>query len=112
MALQAVEISSSGFKVIVPDVKGFGASSKPKEVEAYRLKNVADDMFALLDHLGVKKWVLDIALSLASASAVSNPKFASIPSSRPGVFESSSDHQQNIVLHALCNDTTASSMTH
>ncbi len=110
--MQAVEISSSGFKVIVPDVKGFGASSKPKEVEAYRLKNVADDMFALLDHLGVKKWVFDIALSLALASADNNHEFASIPSSRPEVFESSSHHQQNVVLHAHSNDTTVSLMMH
>ena len=53
--LQASALSSSGFKVIVPDVKGFGASSKPEEVQAYKLKAVAEDTFALLDHLGVKK---------------------------------------------------------
>lgn len=40
------------FRVIVPDVRGFGKSSKPDGVAAYG-REMAEDMIALLDHLGV-----------------------------------------------------------
>lgn len=52
---QADALSSSGFRVIVPDVKGFGASSMPEAVGAYNLKVVAEDVFSFLDYLKVEK---------------------------------------------------------
>ena len=42
------------FRVIVPDVRGFGKSSKPDGVAAYG-REMSEDLIALLDHLGVGK---------------------------------------------------------
>src|ERR1700719_4287576 len=35
---------SNGFRVITPDMRGFGRSSRPQEVAAYRLQNVIADV--------------------------------------------------------------------
>lgn len=37
----------------MPDMKGFGQSSKPLEVEKYSLKSLATDLTKLLDHLSI-----------------------------------------------------------
>jgi pimeloyl-ACP methyl ester carboxylesterase len=45
---------SNGFRVITPDMRGFGRSGRPQEVAAYRLPNVVADMTRLLDDLGIE----------------------------------------------------------
>ena len=45
----------SGFQVIVPDLRGYGSSGKPAEVEAYSLVHLAGDVLAVLDHLGLDR---------------------------------------------------------
>ncbi|HMD24130.1 MAG TPA: alpha/beta fold hydrolase, partial [Streptosporangiaceae bacterium] len=45
---------SNGFRVITPDLRGFGRSERPAEVAAYRLRNVVADVSALLDHLAIE----------------------------------------------------------
>jgi pimeloyl-ACP methyl ester carboxylesterase len=42
---------AAGARVIVPDMRGFGASSKPREVAAYADSALARDVIALIDHL-------------------------------------------------------------
>lgn len=42
----------AGHRVIMPDGRGHGASDKPHERSAYTLDAMADDLVALLDHLG------------------------------------------------------------
>ncbi len=43
-----------GYRVITPDLRGFGRSERPAEVAAYRLRNVVADVSALLDHLAIE----------------------------------------------------------
>jgi pimeloyl-ACP methyl ester carboxylesterase len=45
---------ANGFRVIAPDMRGFGRSERPAEVAGYRLRNVVGDVSALLDHLGIE----------------------------------------------------------
>jgi pimeloyl-ACP methyl ester carboxylesterase len=45
----------AGMKVIVPDMRGYGASSKPADVEAYSLPMLAIDIVGILDHLGIDR---------------------------------------------------------
>jgi pimeloyl-ACP methyl ester carboxylesterase len=52
---QAEALAASGFRVIVPDLRGFGASDKPDGVESYSLVSLAGDVLAILDHLDVDK---------------------------------------------------------
>lgn len=45
--------SSRGYGVIVPDLLGYGESSKPSDARQYRLKLMSDDINELLEHLHV-----------------------------------------------------------
>ena len=47
-------LAAHGYRVITPDLRGFGRSERPAEVAAYRLRNVVADVSALLDHLGIE----------------------------------------------------------
>ncbi len=49
---QVPALVDAGFQVIVPDQRGYGASDKPAEVEAYSIPFLAIDVTAILDHLG------------------------------------------------------------
>lgn len=42
---------ASGARAIVPDMRGFGASSKPREAAAYAHSAMARDVLALIEHL-------------------------------------------------------------
>lgn len=46
-------LSDAGYRVIALDNRGHGASDKPKDAEAYRPAVMAEDVVALLDHLGL-----------------------------------------------------------
>ncbi|TYZ64281.1 hypothetical protein PybrP1_013114 [[Pythium] brassicae (nom. inval.)] len=48
---------SDKFRVIAPDLRGFGRSSAPREVEAYGSKIVTSDLAKLLDHLNLPRAV-------------------------------------------------------
>jgi pimeloyl-ACP methyl ester carboxylesterase len=43
----------AGFQIITYDQRGYGASDKPAEVDAYSIVMLAMDAIAVLDHLGV-----------------------------------------------------------
>lgn len=47
-----------GYKVAALDVRGYGKSSKPREIAAYTLRNLASDIVAVIDQLGDGKAVL------------------------------------------------------
>ncbi|MBN2167896.1 MAG: alpha/beta hydrolase [Actinobacteria bacterium] len=46
---------SKRFKVIAPDMRGFGLSDKPKGVKSYMLQDVADDIKGIIEALGYQK---------------------------------------------------------
>jgi len=52
---QAPALAGAGFQVIVPDLRGYGRSSKPTEVEAYSLPLLAGDVMAILAELNIAK---------------------------------------------------------
>ncbi|HMC05047.1 MAG TPA: alpha/beta fold hydrolase [Actinomycetota bacterium] len=49
---QVPALAGAGFQVIVPDLRGYGRSDKPAEVEAYRMPLLAMDVVGILDTLG------------------------------------------------------------
>ncbi len=41
---------AADFRCVAPDLRGYGASSSPREVEAYRMKHLASDIAGLAQH--------------------------------------------------------------
>ncbi|GAA3222289.1 alpha/beta fold hydrolase [Actinocorallia longicatena] len=56
----AEKIAAAGFRVIMPDLRGHGDSASPHERSAYPADVLADDGFALLDHLGIGETGYDL----------------------------------------------------
>src|SRR5579872_2271428 len=49
---QVPALTAAGFRVAAPDMRGFGRSSAPQEIEAYDVVTLCADMCGLLDALG------------------------------------------------------------
>lgn len=52
---QVPALSEAGFQVIVPDLRGYGRSDKPPEVEAYAMHHLVADVLAVLDAAGAAR---------------------------------------------------------
>lgn len=73
---QVPSLVEAGFQVIVPDLRGFGRSDKPAEVEAYSLPFLASDVLGVLDELGLERahlvghdWGAALAWGVAALAA-------------------------------------------
>jgi pimeloyl-ACP methyl ester carboxylesterase len=49
---QMMPLADAGFHVIAPDQRGYGHSSAPREIAAYGIGDLTDDLLGLLDHFG------------------------------------------------------------
>jgi pimeloyl-ACP methyl ester carboxylesterase len=70
---QVPALAGAGFQVIVPDLRGYGRSDKPEDVEAYSMMCLAGDVLAVLGDLGLARahlvghdWGAALAWGLAS----------------------------------------------
>jgi pimeloyl-ACP methyl ester carboxylesterase len=54
----AAKLSEAGYRVIMPDLRAHGLSDKPHDLVHYPKDILADDQFALIDHLGLKDFDL------------------------------------------------------
>src|SRR6267154_444921 len=52
---QVPALAEAGFQVIVPDLRGYGRSDKPAEVEAYAMPLLAMDVVGILDTVGAER---------------------------------------------------------
>jgi len=52
---QVPALVDAGFKVVVPDLRGFGESDAPDAVEDYSILHTVGDLVAVLDHLGIDR---------------------------------------------------------
>src|SRR3954451_3185565 len=50
-------LADAGYRAIAPDMRGYGDSSIPEEIEAYDVLTLCDDMLGLLDDLGEERAV-------------------------------------------------------
>lgn len=50
---QVAALTAAGYRVLTPDLRGYGRSGKPQEVGAYNLLVIASDVTAVLDDAGV-----------------------------------------------------------
>jgi pimeloyl-ACP methyl ester carboxylesterase len=54
----AAKIAARGYRLVMPDLRGHGDSAKPHDASAYPRDVLADDGFALLEHLGLTDYDL------------------------------------------------------
>jgi len=52
---QVPALTAAGFRVVVPDLRGFGASDAPADVEAYSILHTVGDLVAVLDRLDIAR---------------------------------------------------------
>lgn len=52
---QIAPLVEAGFRVAVPDVRGYGGSDKPFPIEAYDMASLMGDMLGLIDALGARQ---------------------------------------------------------
>ena len=55
---QIAALAKAGYHAVAPDLRGFGESQVTNEVEDYSLTNHANDVKALIDHIGAKEVVI------------------------------------------------------
>jgi pimeloyl-ACP methyl ester carboxylesterase len=70
---QVPALSEAGFRVIVPDLRGYGRSDKPAEVEAYAMRSLVGDVLGVMSDAGAERahvvghdWGAAIAWALAA----------------------------------------------
>ncbi len=52
---QVPALAEAGFRVIVPDLRGYGRSDKPPAVEAYAMQALAGDVLAVMSDAGIER---------------------------------------------------------
>jgi pimeloyl-ACP methyl ester carboxylesterase len=52
---QVGPLADAGFRVVAPDLRGFGESERPEGVDAYRATTVVGDLLELLDEHGIER---------------------------------------------------------
>jgi pimeloyl-ACP methyl ester carboxylesterase len=88
-------LTRHGFRTIVPDMRGFGQSSRPAEVAEYALSKSVGDVTGLLDAVGLESahvvghdWGAAVAWSMAMAHPDRVAKLVVLSVGHPGVPKS------------------------
>ena len=90
---QVPALARAGFQVVVPDLRGYGRSGKPGDVQAYSLPLLAADVAAVLADLGISRahvvghdWGAALAWGLASLAPGGVDHLAVLSVGHPGTF--------------------------
>jgi len=82
------------YQAVAPDMRGYNLSSKPPDVEHYRMKYLVEDVRQLAEHLGHRKFILvahDWGGPVAWALAMRRPDYLErliiINAPHPLIFE-------------------------
>lgn len=90
---QVPVLADAGFKVIVPDLRGYGRSDQPDGVEPYALPYLAGDVMAVLSDLGIGKthvvghdWGAAVAWGLAALAPAQVDHLVALSVGHPATF--------------------------
>jgi pimeloyl-ACP methyl ester carboxylesterase len=51
-------LAAAGFRVVAPDMRGYGGTDRPEAIDQYTLFHLVGDMVGLLDALGAEQAVI------------------------------------------------------
>ncbi len=54
---QLPALAAAGYRVLAPDQRGYGLSSRPEKIEDYDITHLTGDLIGMLDHFGIPKAV-------------------------------------------------------
>ena len=99
---QVPALVEAGFKVIVPDMRGYGRSDKPMEVEAYRMDLLVGDVLAVMSAAGVEErahvvghdWGAAVAWATALTAADRVDHLVALSVGHPATFFTGGFEQQ------------------
>jgi pimeloyl-ACP methyl ester carboxylesterase len=90
---QVPALVAAGFRVIAPDLRGFGESSRPEGVEAYAMGHIVEDVRGILRALGVPlahvvghDWGAGVAWVLAMTNPQLVDRLVAISVGHPAAF--------------------------
>jgi pimeloyl-ACP methyl ester carboxylesterase len=90
---QVPALVEAGFRVIVPDMRGYGASTKPADVDAYNILHLVGDVGAVLAGAGATParvvghdWGAAVAWALASVAPDAVDRLAALSVGHPSTF--------------------------
>ena len=55
---QIEPIAQAGYRVVAPDLRGYGGSDKPQDVEAYDMVSMMADVIGIIDGFGARSAIL------------------------------------------------------
>lgn len=99
---QVSALADAGFKVIVPDQRGYGASDQPDGVDAYNILNLVADVGAVLADAGVEKahvvghdWGAAVAWVLGAVAPDAVDHLVTLSVGHPSTIRTNDDFQQH-----------------
>lgn len=92
---QIPPLVDAGFRIVAPDLRGFGDSDAPDEVQAYRLERILDDLGALLEALDIDvpvtvighDWGALVGWLMAATRPARVKRFAALSVGHPEAFK-------------------------
>jgi len=98
---QVPALAEAGFKVIVPDLRGYGRSDKPPEVAAYTMDLLVGDVLAVMDAVGAERahvvghdWGAGVAWAIASVAGERVDHLVALSVGHPATFLADGFEQQ------------------
>ncbi len=105
---QIHDLRRAGYRVIAPDLRGFGDSDRPPHVQDYALPRSATDILALLAELGIDEFRLaahDWGATLGWLLASTEPKrvlqYAALSVGHPGAVSAAGFAQKQLTWYML-----------
>jgi len=105
---QVPALVGAGYRVIAPDLRGFGESDRPAEAAAYRMPTLIADVLGILDARGVQRtavvghdWGAGLAWSLTAAAAQRVDRLAVLSVGHPAGYFTDSIEQRERSWYVL-----------
>ena len=98
---QVPALADAGFRVIVPDMRGCGASDKPEAVDAYSMRLLIGDVLAVMSDAGAERahvvghdWGAGVAWALTTFAAARVDHLVAMSVGHPAAFRAADFEQR------------------